>query len=68
MAMRTAIERSMHAQVQRLGGYGSNNFGLNSHMGRYEEFDFCDWLNDPRESPFLEKEGIHNRLEKVYGL
>ena len=48
-------------------GYGSA-FALESHMGRIYKLDETDIYNDPRESPFLEKEGVHARVEKVYGL
>jgi len=37
-------------------------------MGRYEEMDFADILNDPREDPNLEREDIHTRCDKIYGL
>lgn len=37
-------------------------------MGRYEQMDFADILNDPRYDPNMEKEGIHARCDKIYGL
>ena len=67
MAMREVIERNIFAQHQRLGG-GHSAFALQSHMGRIYNLDETDILNDPRESPYLEKEGIHARIEKIYGL
>jgi hypothetical protein len=39
MAMRTVMERSIMSQAQRQIGK-SNHFGLNSHMGKYDEMDF----------------------------
>ena len=48
MAMRTVIERSIMSKAQRLNGK-SNNFGLNLHMGKYEEMDFADTMSDPYE-------------------
>lgn len=68
MAMRTVIERNIMAQVQRPGGVGSSNFGLNSHMGRYDVIDFADTLGDPMENPEMDKDSIHTKLEKVYGM
>ena len=61
------MERNIFAQHQRLGGQGSA-FALQSHMGRMYTLDETDIYNDPRESPFLDKAGIHTRVEKVYGL
>ena len=37
-------------------------------MGRLYTLDETDILNDPRESPYLDKQGVHARVEKVYGL
>ena len=68
MPMRYVIESSILSQHQRLGGYGSSMHGLNMHMGRYEELDFFDILNDPYTSPELDREGPHTRMEKMYGL
>ena len=62
------IERNMLSQCRRLGGYGSSMFGLNSHMDRYDEVDFMDILNDPYECPELERETVHAKLEKAYGM
>ena len=67
MAMRTVIERNIFAQHQRLGGQGSA-FALQSHMGKMYTLDETDIYNDPRESPYLDKVGVHARVEKVYGL
>ena len=68
MAMRTVIERNIMGSVQRPGVHGSSMMGLNSHMGRFDEVGFGDILNDPSESPALDREGFHTRMEKVYGL
>jgi hypothetical protein len=68
MAARVVLERNILAQVRRHGSYGSSMFGLKSHMGKYDVMDFEDVLNDPNESPFLEKETTHERCEKVYGM
>ena len=68
LPMRYVMERTMLAQVQRPGGYGSSMHGLNMHMGRYEELDFFDILNDPDQCPDLDRETIHARMEKVYGM
>ena len=67
MAMRTVIERNIFAQHQRLNGHGSA-FALQAHMGKIYTLDETDILNDPRESPYLDKVGVHARIEKVYGL
>ena len=67
MAMRAVIDRNMFAQDQRLGAPGSA-FALESHMGRIYKLDETDIYNDPRESPNLDKEGVHARVMKVYGL
>eukprot|EP00350_Pseudokeronopsis_sp_OXSARD2_P007003 CAMPEP_0170543574 /NCGR_PEP_ID=MMETSP0211-20121228/2650_1 /TAXON_ID=311385 /ORGANISM="Pseudokeronopsis sp., Strain OXSARD2" /LENGTH=66 /DNA_ID=CAMNT_0010846989 /DNA_START=204 /DNA_END=404 /DNA_ORIENTATION=- len=66
--MRMVIERSIMGSQKRLGGYGSSMHGLNSHMGRYEQVDIFDILNDPYQSPELERESIHAKMEKMYGL
>ncbi len=68
MAMRTVLERNILGQVQRLGGHGSSMHGLKDHMGKDDRVDFEDYMNLPDESPYLDKEGPHARLEKVYGL
>ena len=68
MAQRTVIERNIFGSVQRLIGHGSNMHGLKSSMGKYGRIDFEDVLNLPDESPFLDTESHHTRLEKVYGL
>jgi hypothetical protein len=66
--MRFVMERNILASTRRLGGYGSSMFGLNIHMDRYDELDFSDILNNPYESPEMEKEGIHAHCEKAFGL
>ena len=68
LPMRLVMERNILAQTRRLGGYGSSMFGLNMHMDRYDELDFNDILNDPYQTPELEKESIHAKMEKAYGL
>ena len=68
MAARAVLERNILASVGRQGQYGSSMFGLKSHMGKYETVDFDDVLNDPNESPFMDKETVHERCEKVYGM
>ena len=67
MAMRAVIERNIFAQDQRLNGHGSA-FALQSAMGRLRYLNETDIYNDPRESPYTDKEGIHSRVERVYGL
>lgn len=67
MAMRTVMERSIMSQAQRQIGK-SNHFGLNSHMGKYDEMDFQDAMGDPYEQPEMEKEIVHSKLQKIYGL
>eukprot|EP00351_Strombidinopsis_sp_SopsisLIS2011_P005979 CAMPEP_0116871956 /NCGR_PEP_ID=MMETSP0463-20121206/2530_1 /TAXON_ID=181622 /ORGANISM="Strombidinopsis sp, Strain SopsisLIS2011" /LENGTH=129 /DNA_ID=CAMNT_0004511343 /DNA_START=36 /DNA_END=425 /DNA_ORIENTATION=+ len=68
MAMRAVIERSIFASTQRLGGYGSNMLALNSHMGKYDELDVTDYLNDPYMQPDMDRSAPNNKLEKVYGI
>jgi len=36
------------SKAQRLYGK-SNNFGLKSHMGKFDEMDFCDIMGDAYE-------------------
>jgi hypothetical protein len=47
-------------------GGRSNNFGLHSHMGKYDEIDFCDTLNN--EQPDYDRQLPHAKLQKIYGL
>ena len=68
MAQRVVMDRSILATTQRVGGQGSSMFHLQMDMGRYEEMDFADILNDPREDPNPEREDIHTRCDKIYGL
>lgn len=42
--------------------------GLNMHLGRYEELDFFDILNDPYMSPEMQRVDIHSQMEKQYGV
>ena len=67
MAMREVIERNLFASQQRMGGNGYA-LALQESMGRLYTVDESDILNDPRETPFLDKLGVHARVEKVYGL
>lgn len=50
MAMRAVLDRTLASRTQRVIG-GSNHFSLNSHMGRYYEINFHDYLNDPNNQP-----------------
>lgn len=71
LPMRFVMERSILSQTRRLGGYGSSMHGLNMHMDRYDELDFADILNDPYQSPEmsnLERDGVHTRVAKEFGL
>ena len=38
-------------------------FGLNHHLGRFDELTFIDTLNDPSEIPNIDAEGQRARLE-----
>jgi hypothetical protein len=68
LPMRFVIERSILAQTRRLGGYGSSMHGLNIHMGRYDELDFFDIMNDPYSRPEMDKIDGRAQLEKQYDL
>lgn len=37
-------------------------------MGKYEEMDFSDTMGDAYEKPEMDKEIIHSKLQRVYGL
>jgi hypothetical protein len=37
-------------------------------MGRYEEIDFCDTLNNAYEQPSYDRQLPHVKLQKIYGL
>jgi len=37
-------------------------------MGKYEEIDFADTLNDPYEQPTYDRAIGHSKLQKIYGL
>lgn len=67
MAMRTVIERSIMSKAQRTFGR-SNHFGLHSHMGKFEEMDIAETLNDAYEQPTYDREIGHSKLQKIYGL
>jgi hypothetical protein len=58
------IEANIMAQVQRPSGYKSSMFGLNTHLGRYDELTFIDTLNDPSEIPCVDAEGQRARIEQ----
>ena len=64
MAARHVLDASILAQVQRPSGHRSNMFGLNHHLGRYDECGFLDVLNDPNEDPTLDKDGNRARVER----
>lgn len=68
LPMRYVIERQIFGQTKRLTGYGSSMHALNMHMGRYDELDFFDILNDPYQNPERERVGVHARLEQEYGM
>ena len=55
-------------QVRRPGGYGSSMHGLKMHMGRYEELDFFDVLNDPSMNPDMDRRPIHELEEWNWGV
>jgi hypothetical protein len=67
-AQSRVIEANIMAQVQRPSGYRSNNFGLNHHLGRFDELTFMDTLNDPSEVPCIDAEGQRARLEHKLGM
>ncbi len=68
LPMRFVLERSFLATQQRPGGYGSSMHGLKMHMGRYDELDFFDVMGDVNLNPGIDKEGVHARMEKAYGI
>ena len=68
MPMRAVIERSIMAQATRGAGERSNHFGLHTAMGNYNKFEFSDFLCDPYERPEMQKDSVHSRCEKIYGL
>ena len=68
MAMRHVIEASLLSQIQRPSGHRSNNFGLNHHLGRYEELDVFDIYNDPNACPDMDRDGQRFRMEKSMGM
>ena len=41
---------------------------LNMHLGRYDELDFFDVLNDPYSDPIGERVDVHTRMEKLNGM
>ena len=68
MAMRRVLDASICAQVQRPCGARSSFFHLNHVLGRYDEIDHTDILNDPYESPDMDREGQRARLERKLGM
>ena len=68
MPMRHVIEANIMAQVQRPSGYKSSMFGLNQHLGRYNEITFADCLNDPSELPEMDTVGTRARYEEKIGM
>ena len=68
LAMRYVMDATIFAKARRLGGYGSNMHGLNSHMGRYDEIDAFDLYGKQKNNPEVERETIHARLATQYGL
>ena len=68
MAMRYVMDANIMSSTRRLGGYGSNMHGLNMHLDRYEDLDEFDILNNPYESPDMDKVGVHAHMEKLYGI
>ena len=64
--MRHAIEANMLSQIQRPTGFKSNMFGLNHHLDRYEELDVMDILNNPNESPDIDRVGQRARIEESW--
>ena len=51
-----------------MGGHGSSMHALNMHMGRYDELDFFDILNDPYNNPEGNRVDLHTRMEMEYGM
>ena len=43
-------------------------FGLKGHMGKYDQLDMEDILNNPDDSPNMPRETVHAQLAKVYCL
>lgn len=67
MAMRTVIERSIMSKAQRPFGK-SNHFGLKSHMGNFHVMEFADTMSDPYEQPTYDRENVHSKMQRIYGL
>ena len=67
-AMRRVLDASLCAQVQRPCGGRSSFFHLNHVLGRYDEIDTTDVLNDPYETPDMDREGQRARLERKLGM
>ena len=68
MAMRHVLEANMLCQIQRPSGFKSSMFGLDHHLQRFDELDVLDILNNPNESPDIDKVGQRARLEVKYGM
>ena len=43
-------------------------FGLKGAMGKFDELEMEDILNNPDESPHMPRETVHAKLSKVYCL
>tara|TARA_B110000285_G_C14681786_1_gene405033 strand:+ start:355 stop:492 length:138 start_codon:yes stop_codon:yes gene_type:complete len=43
-------------------------FGLNHHLGRFDELDCMDVLNNPNDAPDLDKVGQRARLEQKHAM
>ncbi len=67
MAMRTVIERTIMSKAQRPFGK-SNHFGLNSDMGKFQVMEFGDTMSDPYEQPTYDRENVHSKMQRIYGL
>ena len=68
IAQAHVVEANMLASVQRPSGYKSSMFGLNQHLGRYNELTFADCLNDPSELPEMDTVGTRARYEEKIGM
>ena len=41
-------------------------FGLNHHLNRFDELDVMDILNNPNESPDIDRVGQRARFEEMW--
>lgn len=65
MAMRTVMDRNIVSKAQRMHGK-SHHFGLMLSMGKFETMELQDTMSDPYQQPELDKEPLHNKLQKIY--